>query len=105
MGRNFVLRSSEDDGGIVLWASGELDLANIQSVIDAVTDAIGVGKPVVVDVSALEFLDSSGIGALVKCRNEALRSGCQFRVRGAAGQVAQVLTVTGMLRPLADPNA
>ena len=105
MGRNFALRPSEDDGATVLWASGELDLASIQTVIDAVTDAIGVSKPVVVDVSALEFLDSSGIGALVKCRNEALRSGCHFHVRGATGHVAQVLTVTGMLRPLADPDA
>ena len=105
MDPDFSLRPAEDAGGVVLWASGELDLASAQCVIDAVTDALGAGKPVVVDVSALGFLDSSGIGALVACRNEALRLGRHFHVRGAAGQVARVLTVTGMLGPLADPDS
>jgi anti-sigma B factor antagonist len=105
MGRSFALRPTVDDGGTVLWASGELDLAGVEGLLDAVLAALGEGKPVVVDLSALGFLDSSGIGALVKCRNEAVRLGCHFRVRGAAGEVARVLTVTGMLGPLADPDS
>ena len=105
MGRNLALRRDADGESVVLWASGELDLASRQFLIDAVVDVVSARQPVVVDLSALTFLDSSGIGALAKCRNAAVRLGCRFQVRGATGQVARVLAITGVLTLLTDPDS
>lgn len=73
---------------------GQLDLADADQVRDAL---IGVaGSTVVVDLSGLEFLDSSGIAALLSARSRILESGNGFELRGAAGIVQRVLEVTGL---------
>lgn len=51
--------------GVVLRPSGDLDLATVDAFRDAVTDALG-GRPsaLVVDLSDVPFVDSSGLGVL-----------------------------------------
>jgi anti-anti-sigma factor len=57
-----------DDGTLVLSAAGELDLSNIDTFTQALTDAIngtdGADLAVTVDYSDLEYMDSSGINVL-----------------------------------------
>jgi anti-sigma B factor antagonist len=78
----------------VVSLHGQLDLANADEVRDAL---IGIaGSRVVVDLSDLRFLDSSGIAALLAARDKVLESGHEFEVRGAKGIVRRVLDVTGL---------
>jgi anti-anti-sigma factor len=63
---DFVVRA--DPGG-VLWLGGEFDLAGIdafQAAVDAVLDAQG---ELVLDLSELTFLDSTGIRAFLVVAN------------------------------------
>ena len=57
-----------DDGTLVLSAAGELDLSNVDTFTQALTDAIdataGGEGAVTVDFSDIEYLDSSGINVL-----------------------------------------
>ncbi|WP_099040720.1 STAS domain-containing protein [Mycobacterium neglectum] len=57
-----------DDGTVVLRASGELDMSNIDVFAAAVTDALGPasqdGGVLTVDLSGIEYLDSGAINAL-----------------------------------------
>ncbi|WP_448204446.1 STAS domain-containing protein [Azospirillum sp. sgz302134] len=50
-------------------------------------------KRQVLDLSALEFVDSAGIGMLLIAREEMDNAGKQLVLRAAAGQVKRVLTV------------
>lgn len=81
---------------------GELDLGPREIVDQAIGQAIGTDGTtgVVVDLSGLRFLDSSGINVLVKGRRQADQAGVSFRVDGATDIVRQVLSLTGVLEHL-----
>src|SRR6185369_6942967 len=57
-----------DSGNPVLIAAGEIDLSNIAAFSQALTDstatAAGSGERLTVDLSAVQYLDSSAINAL-----------------------------------------
>ena len=58
-----------NDGKLVLIAAGEIDLSNIDAFNQALTTAVagvaGSGGKLTVDLSAVEYLDSGAINALV----------------------------------------
>src|SRR5215208_1573266 len=60
----------------------------------ALAKCVGSGGPVVVDLSAVSFIDSTGIRALVNSAKR-LRAGCLI-VHGVSGQVAKVLGMLGI---------
>lgn len=74
--------------------AGQLDLANADRVREVVSCA--GGRTVVVDLSRLEFCDSSGIAALLAARSRVTEDGRSFEIRGATGIVRQVFEVTGL---------
>lgn len=57
-----------DNGKLALVAAGEIDLSNIdmftQALTTAITEAGSSGGTLTVDLSAVEYLDSSAINAL-----------------------------------------
>ncbi|OBK24866.1 anti-anti-sigma factor [Mycobacterium asiaticum] len=57
-----------DDGNLVLIATGEIDLSNIEVFDQALTTAHNAaassGETLTVDLSAVEYLDSAAINAL-----------------------------------------
>lgn len=58
------------DGKFVLVAAGEIDLSNIDTfnlaLTSAATEATGGDRALLVDLSAVEYLDSAAISALVR---------------------------------------
>jgi anti-sigma B factor antagonist len=91
-----------DGGPAVVWLTGDIDLAAEASVTQALTDVVGSGitTGVVVDLSGVDFLDSSGIRALVRAHMAAAEAGLDLTVRGAQGTVEQVLRLTGVDKTL-----
>ncbi|GAB3987244.1 hypothetical protein GCM10029978_105220 [Actinoallomurus acanthiterrae] len=60
----------------VVSVHGELDIACASAFEDLVLEVIiRHGPDVVIDASGLSFCDARGLGALVRCANEARRSG------------------------------
>jgi anti-anti-sigma factor len=57
-----------NDGRVMLIASGEIDLSNIdtftEALTTAITETIGPGGTLTVDLSAVNYLDSAAINAL-----------------------------------------
>jgi len=49
-----------------LALEGEMDLANTETAASALRGALDCGKPVVVNLTKLSFLDSSGLAMLVR---------------------------------------
>lgn len=80
-------------GERVVAGTGDIDLVSADGFRDALVAAAADGLPVVVDLSAVTFLDAAGLSALVAGR---IAAGGRFRVVGATGVVRRVLEVTGL---------
>ncbi len=91
-----------EDGRTVVWVSGDVDLAAEASLTHALAEVVASGSTthVVVDLSGVPFLDSSGIRALVRAHLAAAEVGLELTVRGAHGIVEQVLRLTGVDKTL-----
>ena len=60
------IRSGHDnDGRLVVGAIGEIDASNVADFAKALQDAVNTGGMVTVDLSAVDYLDSAAINALV----------------------------------------
>ncbi|WP_436530895.1 STAS domain-containing protein [Actinoplanes sp. HUAS TT8] len=61
-----TLTTGQDpDGAPVLTAAGEIDMSNAETFAAALGEAVPpVGRPLVVDLTAVEYLDSAGLAAL-----------------------------------------
>jgi anti-sigma B factor antagonist len=90
------LEVREHERAVVVAARGEVDVACVQSFADALERAIRSQRPqVVVDLSGLQFIDSSGLAALIKADEEAKASGKELTVVRGPRQVQQLLELTG----------
>ena len=67
--------------------SGQLDAA----VIKALEEGI---QKLVVDLTHVTFIDSTGIGIVAYCFGKASRAGAQLHVAGANGKVMEVFEIT-----------
>ena len=89
--------SDQADGWMVVRASGEVDMATVDR-LDAAVREQAAEHPVLVDLSGLTFMDSSGVrtihGLLAAARQD--RWTLRFSP-GLRDNVRQVLWMTGML--------
>jgi len=92
---------------IVLAMTGAIDMATGKAFRDALDDAIEHAQDVIVDLSAVTFMDSTGLNALVRCaRQTRQRSAGTVRIRSPRPVVRRLLDVTGADRVIpveADP--
>ena len=82
---------------VVAALTGELDLATVgemkASLAEAATD---VGGHVVLDMSAVTFIDAAALGVLVEAANKSQASGGSFGLRNLTPAVERVLRITGL---------
>ena len=99
----FEVSTEPPDGDvIVVRASGEVDMTVSATFERSLLEAAAMsrGRRVVVDLGGLDFLDSSGVHALVKGYHATNAVGGTLTVRGATGGVARVLYITGVAEVL-----
>lgn len=53
-------------------------------------------KKFVLDLSALDYADSSGIGTLVSCLTKVKKSGGELRVAGVNPRIRRIFAITGL---------
>jgi anti-sigma B factor antagonist len=88
------LSSRESDGKAVVALRGELDVADAASVAAALVAVAARAPEIIVDLAGLEFIDSSGLAALVLARVQARRAGGDLLLAAPHDQVLRVLAVT-----------
>jgi anti-sigma B factor antagonist len=95
-------------GRATVAASGQIDLATAPQLAKALAQARSEGtSEIVVDLSAVDFMDSAGVRVLVQAARESTEAGVQLFLQGAQGWVARVLEITGVagfLPPPPDPT-
>lgn len=95
------IKSEHGGDAIVYRLSGSLDLATSPSLRAALIEAANEGKhDIVVDLSHLEFLDSTGLGAIIGAHRRALENGGAVRLVVNEGPIQRLLTITGLMRIL-----
>jgi anti-sigma B factor antagonist len=92
------LQASDDGKTHLFVLHGDLDVATSPSLRAALTEAASHGKHnIIVDLSRLDFLDSTGLGALIAADKQAkLREG-EVRLVACEGQILRLLRITGLL--------
>ncbi|MCS7482014.1 STAS domain-containing protein [Umezawaea endophytica] len=93
-------------GAVVVAASGELDLDTVpdleRHVVAAVEAATACTSTavVVVDLTLVSYVDSSGLNMLVRCHELALRHGLGLRVAASDRRVLRPIAATSLERVL-----
>jgi serine/threonine-protein kinase RsbW len=86
---------TEADNPIV-ELSGEVDFHNAKSIRQATEQLISQKRfSFTIDVSGLEFIDSSGLSALLDAAKEARDNGGEIRLKSPGSQLMHVLTIAG----------
>ena len=102
-----AVETKQLDGGVAVIAiSGRLALGGETEKLDAaVTKLLGQEqKKVVLDISHLDYVDSSGVGMLVACLTKMKKAGGEMKVAGANPRIRRIFSMTGVesLMPLFD---
>jgi anti-sigma B factor antagonist len=82
------------NGEAVLRVAGALDLAGGDLLEEAVSPFLGTTERVVVDLSDVQFIDSSGLGALIAVHQQAVDAGGELTLRAPSDPVRRVLDIT-----------
>ena len=91
------LSTRECDGHVIVALRGELDVLDAAGVAGALA-AVTAREPwVIVDLVGLEFIDASGLGALVRARKHARHAGGDLLLAAPQPRVLRVLAATRLL--------
>ncbi len=87
----------ERDDHALVTAVGEIDAATADSLASAVTTALESGRRlVVVDFAEVTFIDSTGLGVLVKSHRKAESLSSRFAVAHPTPQTRKLIRVLGL---------
>ena len=82
-------------------ATGRLNMVSAPALRTTVDEAVGAGsRHIVINLADTEFIDSSGLGALIGCLKVARQAGGDLRIARVQKQVRMVLELTNMNRVL-----
>lgn len=77
--------------------SGEVDVSNAGQLRDVLTERLSAGvSELVVDLSEVPYIDSTGIGVLVGAAHHASEAGARFEVARPQRNVSRVLGLLGV---------
>jgi len=87
------------DGMQVFELSGSLDIATSPTVRVSLLDASARGDHrLIVDLTNVDFLDSTGLGALIGAQRRAKEFDGEVRLVVKEGQIVRLLRITGLLK-------
>jgi anti-sigma B factor antagonist len=94
----FVTSLEREGGTATVALRGEVDILTVDQVRIALGDALATGpREIIVDLTDLTFIDSTGLGALIFGFQRARDAGVRFRLAHASASVRQILVLSGLL--------
>lgn len=96
MGAGLTVQSHDSDGILVLELSGRLVAGGSANVLrEAIDEQIGLGrKQIVINLAGVDFIDSTGLGALVICFTTLRRAGGALKLIGLNRRNIELLVLT-----------
>jgi anti-sigma B factor antagonist len=94
-----ALHTTRTDDRATVSARGSIDLHSSDELREQLAQLVDSGlREIVVDLTAVDFCDSSGLNVLVRAYKHARAQDATFTVTGAYGRVENVLRTTGLDR-------
>jgi anti-sigma B factor antagonist len=92
---HLTIEVREIEDACVLVPAGELDLASSPLLIERADGVLAEGRPVVVDLRSLTFIDSTGLSAIARIDRNAERAGSTLSLIAGPPNVQRVFEVSG----------
>jgi anti-sigma B factor antagonist len=89
------LRTSARDGHVVVALCGDLGVAGPADAEAAITALVARGQYLIIDMSALDFLDCGALGTLLRVQGLARRGGGDMALAAPRPLVRRLLALTG----------
>jgi anti-sigma B factor antagonist len=102
-GHNASIRSTAptDRGGyVIVTLGGELDAASAPALREQLRSLVRNASHLIIDLSAVQHVDASGLAVLVSIRRHARLVGGSLRLAALSPEVAVIVSRTGMSRHL-----
>jgi sigma-B regulation protein RsbU (phosphoserine phosphatase) len=96
--RMLVTTVQRENVAVVSIADGSLDASNAKRFKQEVIPAIESTSKVVIDLSGVEFVDSSGLGVLLSCYRQVVSAGGDLKLCGMAPAVRALFELVRMHR-------
>jgi len=95
---NITIETSKE-GIVIFRLIGKLNMVHAQSLRQEIAEQISTGhNRIVIDMSGVDFMDSSGLGALINGLKGARQAGGDLRIAAPVEQVKLVLKLTNLDR-------
>jgi anti-sigma B factor antagonist len=95
MAERFSTEVNATDVATVIHVRGEIDLATAERLRDVIEPHMGPKQTIVLDLSEVEFMDSSALHLLVQARGRLTDNGGSLILRNPSSAAHRLLTVAG----------
>ena len=89
------LKASVRDGHIVVVLRGDLDVTGVADAEAAIAALVAPGQTLIIDSSALDFMDCSSLRALLRVQTLARRGGGDVVLAAPPAHLLRLLALTG----------
>jgi anti-sigma B factor antagonist len=91
-----VLSSEQRDDSVIVTVGGDLDIVTSPALDDCLTQARTVGNRVILDLSAVDFMDTSALAVIVGHWKKLEAAGGGLALAGARYRYTKTLWITGL---------
>ncbi len=107
-GSEFSVAVQSEESAEIVAVRGEIDLATADAVRAELNAALERGRPVVLDLREVAFMDTQGLAVVIEAQQAAASDGTQFAITRAPDHVHRLFDMIGLTPRLTivdDPAA
>jgi anti-sigma B factor antagonist len=90
----------QESGHMLATVAGEVDIATVPQLQQRLAAPAASGRPLIVDLDRVTFIDAAGLGVLARAASLAAAHGSSLHVVCARHQVRRLFTITGLDRQI-----
>ena len=102
MDDDLSIRTERDGLTAIVAATGEIDISNVGDLREVVTTAADGCDRLRLDLTGVEFIDSTGLGCLLEIRSTLNAREVALEIAAGDGPVRQAVEITGLGELLAQ---
>jgi anti-sigma B factor antagonist len=84
----------QEPGHVLVTVAGEVDIATVPQLQERLAALAASGRPLIVDLGGVTFIDAAGLGVLASAARRAAAHGASLHAVCARHQVQRLFTVT-----------
>ncbi len=98
MGDALTIGVRSEQGHAIATVAGEIDISTVTRLRERLFELAASGRPLVIDLDQVSFIDSAGLSALVGTANRAAAYGSSLHVVCADPKIRKLFRLTGLDR-------